>query len=157
MLILLNSFWMNWNFSSSESLWLNYTFFPFHSISFLSFLSPAFLSSLCFSSPFFLRTFIFPFLLTSYISCISTLFDPMDCSMPGLSVPHYLSEFTQVHIYCISDAIQPSHALTPSSPSAFHLSQHQGLFQCAVCLHQMTKILELQHQSFQWIFRVELP
>ena len=80
---------------------------------------------------------------------LSTLFDPMDYSMPGLPVPYYLSEFTQVHVYCISDAIQPSHALTPSSPSAFDLSQQQGLLQCAVCLHQTTKILELQHQSFQ--------
>ena len=43
--------------------------------------------------------------------------------------------------------------------SAFNLSQHQGLFQWVICLHQMTKILELQlqHQSFQWIFRVDLP
>ena len=46
----------------------------------------------------------------------------------------------------------------PSSP-ALNLSQYQGLFQWVVCLHQVTKILELQlqHQSFQWIFRVNLP
>ena len=33
----------------------------------------------------------------------------------------------------------------------------QGLFQWVSCLHQMTKILEfqLQHQSFQWVFRVD--
>ena len=38
-------------------------------------------------------------------------------------------------------------------------SQNQGLFQWVMYLHQMTKILELQlqHQSFQWIFRVDLP
>ena len=35
----------------------------------------------------------------------------------------------QVHVHCISDAIQTSHPLTPSSPSALNLSQHQGLFQ----------------------------
>ena len=29
----------------------------------------------------------------------------------------------------IGDAIQPSHPLSPSSPSDFNLSQHQGLFQ----------------------------
>ena len=34
------------------------------------------------------------------------LHDPMDCSMPGLSVPHYLLEFAQVHVHCISDAVQ---------------------------------------------------
>ena len=55
-----------------------------------------------------------------------------------------------------SDAVQLSHPLMPSSPSAFDLSQHQGIFQWVVCLHQMTKILELQfqHQSIQWVFRV---
>ena len=31
----------------------------------------------------------------------------MDCSMPGLSVPHHLPEFTQVHVHWISDASQP--------------------------------------------------
>ena len=62
-----------------------------------------------------------------------TLCDPMDCSMSGIPV---LLEFVQVHVYCISDAIQPSHPLTPSSPPALNLSQHQGLFQWVICLHQ---------------------
>ena len=34
-------------------------------------------------------------------------------------------EFAQVHVRCISNAIQPSHPLKPSSPSAFSLSQQQ--------------------------------
>ena len=44
----------------------------------------------------------------------------------------------------------------PSS-SALNLSQHQGLFQWVSSSHQMTKVLEfqLQHQSFQWIFRTD--
>ena len=58
-------------------------------------------------------------------SCL-TLCDPMDCSMPGIPVHHQLPEFTQTHVHWVSDAIQPSHPL--SSPSAFNLSQHQGLF-----------------------------
>ena len=89
----------------------------------------------------------------------STLCNPMDCSTPGLPVPHHLPEFAQVHVHCISDAIQPSHPPTPSPPSALNLSQHQGLLQWLSCLHQMTKILEfqLQHQSFQWVFRVDFP
>ena len=37
--------------------------------------------------------------------------------------------FAQVHAHCIRDVMQPSHRLMPSSPSAFNLSQHQGLFQ----------------------------
>ena len=42
-------------------------------------------------------------------------------------------------------------------PSALNLYQQQGLFQWVSWSHQMTKILEfqLQHQSFQWVFRVD--
>ena len=47
--------------------------------------------------------------------------------MPALSVPQHLPKFVQIHIDCISDAIQPSHPLMPSSPSALNLSQHQRL------------------------------
>ena len=54
-----------------------------------------------------------------------TLCDPMDCSMPGLSVHHQLPEFTQTHIYWVGDAIQSSHPL--SSPPAPYPSQHQSL------------------------------
>ena len=36
-------------------------------------------------------------------SCL-TLRDPTDCSTPGLSAPHHLLEFAQVHVHCISDA-----------------------------------------------------
>ena len=57
------------------------------------------------------------------------LCDTMDCSTPGVPVPHHLPEFAQVHVHCIGDAIQPSHPLAPSSPSALNLSQHQGFFQ----------------------------
>ena len=58
----------------------------------------------------------------------------MDCSMPGLPAPHHLPEFSQVHVHCVSDALQPSPVM-PSSPSALSLSQHQGLFQrSAVCI-----------------------
>ena len=53
----------------------------------------------------------------------------MGYSTPGLPVLHHLPEFAQVHFYCIGDAIQPSHPLMPSTPSALNLSQHQGLFQ----------------------------
>ena len=55
------------------------------------------------------------------------------------------------------DTIQLSHPLSPSSPSAFNLSQHQGLFQWVGCSHQVAKVLELQlqHQSFQWVFTID--
>ena len=57
------------------------------------------------------------------------LCDPTDCSIPGFSVLQYLPEFVQVHVHWVWDASQPSHPLPPSSPFAFSLSQHQGLFQ----------------------------
>ena len=53
----------------------------------------------------------------------------MDCSTLGFPVLHYLSEFTQIHVRRVSDAIQPSHPLVPPSPLSLSLSQHQGLFQ----------------------------
>ena len=57
----------------------------------------------------------------------------------------------------LSDVIQPSHPLSSPSPLALNLSQHQGLFQWVSSSHQLAKVLELllQHQSFQWIFRVD--
>ena len=87
-----------------------------------------------------------------------TLCEPLDCSTLGFPVLHYLPEFAQIHIHWVSDAIQSSRPLLPSSPPALNLSQHQGLFQWADSSHQVAKVLELrlQHQSFQWIFRVIL-
>ena len=84
----------------------------------------------------------------------------MDCTTPGLPVLHHLLEFAQVHFQWIRDAIQPSYPLLPSSPSTFSLSQHQGcflFFQWVTWSHQVAKVLELQlqHQSFQWVFRVD--
>ena len=89
-------------------------------------------------------------------SCL-TLCDPMDCSTPYLPVHHQLPEFTQTHVHRVGDAIQPSHPLSSPSPPAFHLSQHQGLFERVSSSHQVVKVLEfqLQHQSFQWIFRTD--
>ena len=76
-----------------------------------------------------------------------TLWDPVDCSTSGFPVPHYLLEFAQVHVHWLGDTIQPSYPLLPPSPSAFNLSQHWGLFQLVGSLHQVAKVLELQHQS----------
>ena len=45
-----------------------------------------------------------------------TLCDPRNRSMPGLPVHHQLPEFTQIHVHRVSDAIQPSHPLSSTSP-----------------------------------------
>ena len=85
-----------------------------------------------------------------------TLCNPMDCSTPGFAVHHQLPEFAQTHVYQVSDAAEQAHPLLYPSPPAFNLSQHQGLFPWVKSSHQVAKVLELQlqHQSFQWIFRV---
>ena len=86
-----------------------------------------------------------------------TLCDPMDCSTPGFPIHHQLPEFTQTHVHWIGDAIQLSHPLLSPPPPTFDLSQHQGLFQWVSSLNQVARVLEfqLQHQSFQWIFRTD--
>ena len=50
------------------------------------------------------------------------LFNPMNCSIPGLPVYHQCLEFTQTHVRWISDAIQPSHPLSSLSPPTFNQS-----------------------------------
>ena len=86
------------------------------------------------------------------LSCV-WLWDPMDCSMPGLPVHYQFVEPTQTHVHWVGDDIQPSHPLSSPSPPAFNLSQ--GLFQWVRSSHQVAKVLEfqLQYQSFHWIFR----
>ena len=81
-----------------------------------------------------------------------TLCDLMDCSTPSPPVHHQLREPTHTHVHLIGDAIQSS-----PFPPTFNLSQHQGLFQWVSSSHQVAKVLEfqLQHQSFQWIFRTD--
>ena len=80
------------------------------------------------------------------------LCDTIDCSMPGFLVLHYVPEFGQIQVHWVDDAVH----LSPAFP-ALNLSQHQSLFRCVGISHQVAKVLELQcqHQSFQWIFRVD--
>ena len=98
------------------------------------------------------------FLVQFSSSVMSDSLRPMDYSTPGLPVHHQLPEFIQTHVHWVGDATQPSHPLSSPSPPALNLSQHQGLFQWVSSLHQVAKGLEfqLQHQSFQWIYRTDL-
>ena len=56
-----------------------------------------------------------------------TLCDSMDYNTPGFPVLYHLLELAQTHLHWVSDATQLSHPLSPLSPPAFNLSQHQGL------------------------------
>ena len=89
-------------------------------------------------------------------SCL-THCNSMDCSTPGFPVHHQLPELAQTHVHRASDAIPPSYPLSPPFPPTFNLSQHQNLFQWVSSLHLVAKVLEfqLQHHSFQWIFRTD--
>ena len=58
-----------------------------------------------------------------------------------LPVHHQLPEFTQTHVHRVSDAIQPSHPLSSTSPPAPNPSQHQSLFQWVNSSHQVAKVL----------------
>ena len=85
-----------------------------------------------------------------------TLYSLMDCSMPGFPVLHEFPKFAQTYVHRVGDVIQQAHPLSCPSP-AFNLSHHQGLSQWVSSLHQVAKVLELQlqHPSFQWLFRTD--
>ena len=92
-------------------------------------------------------------------SVMSDSLQPSGLQMPGFPVLHCLLEFALTLIHWVNDAIQPSQLLSPLSPPALNLSQHQGLIQWIGSSYQVVKVLKfwlrLQHQSFQWIFRVD--
>ena len=71
----------------------------------------------------------FPYCLSvqfsSTQSCLN-LCNPMDCSTTGFPVHHQFLELAPTHVHQVSDAIQPSHPLSSTSPPALNLSQHQN-------------------------------
>ena len=62
-------------------------------------------------------------------SVVSDSLQPMNRNMSGFPVHHQLPELAQTQVHRVTDVIQPSHPPSSLSPSAFNLSQHQGLFQ----------------------------
>ena len=102
---------------------------------------------------FYIYIYIYQF--SSVAQLCPTLCDPMDYSMPGFPAHHQLPELAQTYVHWVSDAIQPSHPLSSPSHPAFNPFQHQGLFQWVSSLPQVTEVLklQLQYQSFQWVFR----
>ena len=101
---------------------------------------------------FYLGIYKMLLLLLFSLSVLSYL---MDCSMPDLPVHHQIPDFAQTHFHWVMDAIQLSQPLSFTSLPAFNLSQHWGHFQRVGSSPHVTKELELHHQYFQWIFRVD--
>ena len=72
-----------------------------------------------------MRTLEFCCCCCSFTKSCPSPCEPMNCSMPGFLVLYSLSEFAQVHVHWVSDAIQPSHPLSSPSPLALNLYQHR--------------------------------
>ena len=91
----------------------------------------------------------------SVVSNYLRLHEPQHARAP---FPSPTPRIPQTHVHRVGDAIQPSHPLSPPSPHALNLSQHQHLFKLVSSSHQVAKVLEyqLQHQSFQWTPRTDL-
>ena len=83
-----------------------------------------------------------------------TLFDPMNCSMPGFPVHQQLPESTQTHVHWVADAIQPSHPVFLFF-FCIQSSTASGSFLMSYFLASGGQSIgvQLQHQFFQWIFR----
>ena len=77
-------------------------------------------------------------------SCL-TLCDPMDYSRPVFLVLHHHPEFAQTHVHWVSDAIQPSRPLPPST--CFTLSLIKSL---EPWTHMSFDILWTQIQHIIW-------
>ena len=98
---------------------------------------------LCYSPAIYLFFFCFHLEICCFTvtkSCL-TLCDPMDCSTPGFPVLLYLSEFAQVHVHWVGDAIWPSCPLPPSYPSVW---EHYCIY--VVTKHRLGS-LELEQSS----------
>ena len=104
---------------------------------------------------------LFFFFFLSILLCCSvtrfclTLCDPLDCSVPGFLVLHYLPEFAQTHCplswWCHS-IISSSTAHFSSCLQSFPAS---GSFPVSELFASGGQSMGLQHQSFQWIFSVD--
>ena len=89
--------------------------------------------------------------------CLS-LCDPVDCSLPGLSVPHHLWKFAQVHSIL---SVMPSSYLILWCPLLFLPSIFPSIRdfsnESAVRIRWPKYWSLFQHQYFQWVFRVDFP
>ena len=99
------------------------------------------------------------------LSHVQAVCDPMGCNMPGFPVIY--TSWSLLKLMSIESVLPSNHLISSESLmtsnhvisiySCLQSFQHQGLFQWVDSSHQVAKVLELQHQSFQWIFRVDFP
>ena len=72
----------------------------------------------------------------SIVSNYLRLHEPQHARAP---FPSPTPRIPQTHVHRVGDAIQPSHPLSPPSPHALNLSQHQHLFKLVSSSHQWPK------------------
>jgi len=81
---------------------------------------------------------------------------PHELQHTRLPCPYNLLELPQTHIHWAGDAIKPTQPVIPFS-SCLQSFPATGSFQMSQFFTSvLAKVLELQHQSFQWIFRIDL-
>ena len=73
------------------------------------------------SKPIPLSCLFFHNMFTSVAHLCPTLFQPMDCSMPGFPIHYQLPELAQTHVHQVGDDIQPSRPV-------IHFSSHLQSF-----------------------------
>ena len=119
-------------------------------------LAGRFLSLSCLESSSFLSVQFSSVQLLSRVQLFATRW--ITACQASLCITNSRSSPKLMCIDRVSDAIQPSHPLSSSSPPAPNPSQHQGLFQWVNSSHEVAKVLEFQpqHQSFQWTPRIGL-
>ena len=97
------------------------------------------------------------FVIVHLLSCVQLLATPW--TAPHQASLSFTLYWTLLKLMSIELVMPSNHLilwLSPSPPT-FNLSQHQSLFQWVISSHQVAKVLELQlqPQSFPWIFRVD--
>ena len=95
-------------------------------------------------------------IIVQLLSCVQ-LFAILWTAACQTSLSFTISWNLLTHVHWVGDAIQPFCPLSSLSHPAFNLSQHQVLSQWVNSLYQLAKVLglQLQHQSFQWLFRID--
>ena len=95
-------------------------------------------------------------LVLQSLSCVQDFATPKTAA-PQTSCPSLSPGVCSNSCHWVNDTIQPSHPLSLPSPPALNVSQNQGFFQWVSSSYLVAKLLELhlQHQSFQWIFRID--
>ena len=78
-------------------------------------------------------------IILQLLSCVWVFMTPWTaaCQAP---LSFTLPELAQIHVHWVCNAIQASRSLSPPSPPALNLSQHQDIFQWVGSSHRVAKV-----------------